>query len=307
MHDLRVAENRRKHPRPRPLGVPVPEPAPEQSEEWRSFKDRWFHGAYPCQGDECGVRQPTDISPGAYAFLGLDTTYNFTRKFVDVTGKATLFRYSWELNPFVYALSGEVGYRRYDNGVGAGLLGLEVDLALPIGRRLAAGIHSGRLSRRLRRGPHRIGSHDELLPHRLRHRQPFRPHAARSPGDRLAQARRGALPRPGGGLGPDLAEVRRRAPDRASHRESRADGRHVVAPASALRTARRPDGLLVRGNRGHDDRAADRGHRGAAVRGGRDRSDGPVGPRPLGRQVPLGARRRRWRSAPGGPSETWPT
>ena len=85
------------------------------------------------------MRQPTDISPGAYAFLGLDTTYNFTRKFVDVTGKATLFRYTWELNPFVYALSGEIGYRRYDNGDSTGLLGLEVDLALPIGRRLAVG------------------------------------------------------------------------------------------------------------------------------------------------------------------------
>ena len=139
VHDLRVAEKQKITSAPPPASFPVPEPAPEQSEEWRAFKDRWFTAAYSCQGDECGVRQPTDISPGAYAFLGLDTTYNFTRKFVDVTGKATLFRYSWELNPFVYALSGEVGYRRYNNGVGAGLLGLEVDLALPIGRRLAVG------------------------------------------------------------------------------------------------------------------------------------------------------------------------
>ncbi len=117
----------------------APPLAPEQSDAWHSFKDRWFTAAYPCQGDECQEHQPTDISPGSYAFLGLDTTYNTTRNFLDVTAKATLFRYSWELNPFVYALSGEVGYRRYDNGVGAGLLGLEVDLALPIGRRLAVG------------------------------------------------------------------------------------------------------------------------------------------------------------------------
>ena len=117
----------------------APPPPPEQSDAWRSFKDRWFTAAYPCQGDECREHQPTDISPGSYAFLGLDTTYNTTRKFLDVTAKGTLFRYSWELNPFVYALSGEVGFRRYDNGVGAGLLGLEVDLALPIGRRLAIG------------------------------------------------------------------------------------------------------------------------------------------------------------------------
>ncbi len=117
----------------------APQPPPEQSDAWRSFKDRWFRATYPCQGDECQEHQPKDLSPGAYAFLGLDTTYNTTRKFLDVTAKATLFRYSWDLNPFVYALSGEVGYRRYDIGVGAGLLGLEVDLALPIGRRLALG------------------------------------------------------------------------------------------------------------------------------------------------------------------------
>jgi len=137
VRDLRVAQ-KKAFATPTPSSVPVPE-NPEQSDAWRSYKARWFAAAYPCEGDECGVRQPTDISPGAYAFLGLDTTYNFTRKFVDVTGKATLFRYAWELNPFVYALSGEVGYRRYDNGDSTGLLGLEVDLALPIGRRLALG------------------------------------------------------------------------------------------------------------------------------------------------------------------------
>ncbi len=112
---------------------------PEQSDAWRSYKDRWFQAAYPCEGDECGVRQPTDLSPGAYAFLGLDTTYNSTRKFLDVTAKGPLFRYTWDLNPFIYALSSEVGYRRYDSGEGVGLVGLEVDLALPIGRRIALG------------------------------------------------------------------------------------------------------------------------------------------------------------------------
>jgi hypothetical protein len=117
----------------------APRPAPEQSDAWRSYKDRWFSAAYPCRGGECQEHQPTDISPGSYAFLGLDTTYNFTRKFVDVTAKGTLFRYSWELNPFVYALSGELGFRRYDSGVSAGLAGLELDLALPLGRRLALG------------------------------------------------------------------------------------------------------------------------------------------------------------------------
>ena len=138
VRDLRVAHKKASAATDGSAAL-LPPAAPEQSDAWRSYKDRWFTAAYPCQDDECREHQPTDISPGSYAFLGLDTTYNTTRNFLDVTAKATLFRYSWDLNPFVYALSGEVGYRRYDNGAGAGLLGLEVDLALPIGRRLALG------------------------------------------------------------------------------------------------------------------------------------------------------------------------
>jgi hypothetical protein len=138
VRDLRVTHKNASAAAGAAAASPAP-PAPEQSEAWRSYKDRWFAAVYPCEGDECQQRQPTDVSPGSYAFLGLDTTYNSTRKFLDVTGKMTLFRYSWDLNPFVYALSGALGYRRYDNGVGAGLVGLEVDLALPIGRRLAVG------------------------------------------------------------------------------------------------------------------------------------------------------------------------
>ena len=87
-----------------------------------------------------------------------------------------------------------------------------------------AGIHSRGLARRVRRRPHRIGSHDELLPRRLRHRQPLRSHAPRSPGDRLAQARRRALHGNRCELGPDLAQVRRQLVDRASHRKGRAGG-----------------------------------------------------------------------------------
>jgi hypothetical protein len=136
VRDLRVAHKKASAAIDRSAAPP---PTPEQSDAWRAFKDRWFRAAYPCEGDECQEHQPPDITPGSYAFLGLDTTYNFTRKFVDVTAKGTLFRYSWDLNPFVYALSGEVGFRHYDLGVGAALLGLEVDLALPIGRRLAIG------------------------------------------------------------------------------------------------------------------------------------------------------------------------
>lgn len=130
VRDLRV----RQKASPAPLS-----PAPERSEAWLGFKDRWFTAGYPCQGEECEARQPQDLSPGSYAFLGLDTTYNATRNFLDVTAKGTLFKYSWDLNPFVYALAGELGYRRYDDGGGAGLAGLELDLVLPLGKRAALG------------------------------------------------------------------------------------------------------------------------------------------------------------------------
>ena len=135
----------------------APTRAPEQSDAWRSYKDRWFRAAYPCQGDECREHQPTDISPGSYAFLGLDTTYNFTRKFVDVTAKGTLFRYSWDLNPFVVRAvrRGRLPPLRQRRGRRP---------ARPRGRSRAPdrktprdGIHSRGLARRLRRRPHRIG------------------------------------------------------------------------------------------------------------------------------------------------------
>ena len=114
-------------------------PSPEQSEAWRAYKEKWFAAAYPCRGAECDVRQSADVAPGSYGFLGLDTTYNGSRKFFDVAAKGTLMKYSVALNPFVYALAGEIGYRHYDDGVGSGLVGLELDLLLPLGKRASLG------------------------------------------------------------------------------------------------------------------------------------------------------------------------
>lgn len=114
-------------------------PPPEQSPAWQDYMRRWFSGAYPCAGAECLEKQPPDPAPGAYGLLGLDTTYNATRKFFDAAATGTIFKYSWNLNPFVYALSGELGYRHYDDGRGAGLAGLELDLVLPLGKRAALG------------------------------------------------------------------------------------------------------------------------------------------------------------------------
>ena len=113
--------------------------APEKSDAWRAYRARWFSAAYPCEGDECREQQPPDLSPGSYGLLGLDTTYNATRNFFDAVAKGTLFKYSSALNPFVYALAAEAGYRRYDDGSGAGLAGLQLDLVVPLGKRAALG------------------------------------------------------------------------------------------------------------------------------------------------------------------------
>ena len=61
-------------------------------------------------------------------------------EFLDVAARGSLLKYSSSLNPFVYALAAEAGYRHGNDGTGAGLAGLELDLILPIGRRSALGL-----------------------------------------------------------------------------------------------------------------------------------------------------------------------
>ena len=120
-------------------GTTAPEPLPERSESWLSWKEKWFAAAYACRGAECIERQPSDTAPGAYGFIGLDTRYNGTRKFFDVGAHASILKYSWNLNPFVYGLAGEIGYRHYRDGGSAGVAGLDLDLILPLGRHAALG------------------------------------------------------------------------------------------------------------------------------------------------------------------------
>jgi len=112
---------------------------PERSEAWLAFKEKWFTAAYACQGAECETKQPADLVPGAYGAAGLDMRYNATRGFLDVTARGSLLRYSWELNPFVYSVSADLGFRRWNVGGGSGLAGLELDLILPLGKRAALG------------------------------------------------------------------------------------------------------------------------------------------------------------------------
>src|SRR5262249_55196795 len=74
-----------------------------------------------------------------YAFLGLDTRYNPTREFVDLTARGSIVRYASELNPFVYSLSASLGARRSTHGGGSGLFGLGFDFSLPLGLRSGLG------------------------------------------------------------------------------------------------------------------------------------------------------------------------
>jgi hypothetical protein len=115
------------------------DPFPEKSEAWQAYKEKWFAPVHACAGAECAVKQLADPFPGAYGLIGLDTSYNATRNFFDAAARGTLLRYSSELNPFVYAVSAELGYRRFDSGGGAGLAGLELGLILPLGKRAALG------------------------------------------------------------------------------------------------------------------------------------------------------------------------
>ena len=129
VHDLRMAR----------LAAPASTADPEKDAAWAAYKAKWFAPALSCSGAECAERQPVDALPGAYGLIGLDTRYNWSRDFFDVAAKGMLLRYSWDLNPFLYALAGQLGYRHYKDGGGAGLAGLELGLILPLGRRAALG------------------------------------------------------------------------------------------------------------------------------------------------------------------------
>ncbi len=112
---------------------------PEASEVWQRYRTKWFTPVHPCEGAECAVRQPSEVSPGKYAFLGLDTRYNPTGRFFDVAARGTVLRYAEDINPFVYALSASLGYRHYNGGGNAGFLGLGFNFVLPVGYKAAIG------------------------------------------------------------------------------------------------------------------------------------------------------------------------
>src|SRR5262249_27608247 len=74
------------------IAAPKAEPFPEKAAGWVAYKDKWFGAATPCEGAECSERQPVDPLPGAYGLVGLDTRYNFSRKFFDSAARGTLLK-----------------------------------------------------------------------------------------------------------------------------------------------------------------------------------------------------------------------
>jgi hypothetical protein len=112
---------------------------PETSAEWRSYVARWFTSEYRCEGAECTAREPAETAPGRYAFLGLDLRVQ-TPSTYEVTARASVLRFAQELNPFVYGLSASLGYQYRNMSGNACVVGLGLDLVLPVGLKAGFGL-----------------------------------------------------------------------------------------------------------------------------------------------------------------------
>jgi hypothetical protein len=112
---------------------------PETSPEWLGYRARWFTPVHPCEGSECAARQPADSVPGRYAFLGVDTRFVTPGTF-EVTARGSVLRYAEGLNPFESLLNASLGYQYSKDGGSAGVAGLGVGLALPLGFRADLGL-----------------------------------------------------------------------------------------------------------------------------------------------------------------------
>ena len=290
--DLRVAQ----------LAVPKgTDTAPERSDAWREYKAKWFAPAHPCEGAECAEREQSDPPPGRYAFYGLDTSWNPTGHFVDIAARGMLMKYSEDLNPFLYALNANVGYRQYtDGGGGAGLVGLGFDLVLPVGLRATLGFTPAGL--RVTYGGDRAGP--ELVSRFLRFNYKLKEGLFLSVDAPLEV--NWLKPRVEWTFGVGLIYAppsSRLSKDRGLllQTETLADppGRRVGAAARALRAHPRPDAFVVR-RYGRDRRGpARKRRRGAQLRARPPRRRGRVGSEPLGRPVRVGSGRVARRRPPG--------
>ena len=130
VRDLRMAQKT----------APAPgEPEPERSAAWTEYKEKWFTSMHHCRGTECDALQPVEKTAGGYTLIGIQAAYNATTSFTDLSVWGEHLSFSQALNPFVYALGAQVGYRRLPGGEGVGVAGLDFSLILPVGKRAAVG------------------------------------------------------------------------------------------------------------------------------------------------------------------------
>ena len=109
---------------------------PEASPGWRQYRARWFSPVHACEGAECTVHEPPDPVPGRYALVGIDVRFDTPTTF-EAMARGSVLRFAEDLNPFVYGVSASLGYQYRKDGGSAGVAGLGVGLALPLGFRAA--------------------------------------------------------------------------------------------------------------------------------------------------------------------------
>jgi hypothetical protein len=117
---------------------------PETSPEWRSYVARWFTPEHRCERAECATREPPEAAPGSYAFLGAELRWQ-SPSIYEVTASGSILRFSQELNPFVYGLTASLGYQYQKSTGNAGIVGLGLDLILPVGLKSAFSVRPAEL------------------------------------------------------------------------------------------------------------------------------------------------------------------
>ena len=154
VHDLRMA--RQAHE-----AAPT---APSDSAAWKAFKARWFEPAHACSGVECDERQPALRMPSSNFRLGVEGSFSPTAEAYGASLRGMLLQYSPELNPFVYALGAQLGYRRdYGASASFAVVGLDLDLLLPFGSNAAGGFTPVQLRTFIGSGTGSAGIGSQLL------------------------------------------------------------------------------------------------------------------------------------------------
>ncbi len=136
VHDLGVARR----------ANPAKATHPSESAAWKAYKARWFDSVYACSGQECEETQPAMRMPASNLLLGVEGTYSPTAQTYGASLRGVLFQYSPELNPFVYGLGARLGYlRAYGASLNLALVGLDLDLLLPVGKHALVGLTPAQL------------------------------------------------------------------------------------------------------------------------------------------------------------------